>query len=55
MRIPTKEELLRIARRIVKSRKVQIAAGVVVLLVLIVAALPFFIDVNRFCRRSTHS
>jgi AsmA protein len=48
MRIPGKEELLRIARRIVMSRKVRIAAGVVVLLVLIVAALPLFIDVNRF-------
>jgi AsmA protein len=48
MRIPGKDKLLRIARRIVKSRKVQIAAGSIMLLLLIVAALPLFIDVNRF-------
>jgi AsmA protein len=40
--MPRKEDLQRI------PRKIQIAAGVVVLLVLIVAVLPFFINVDRF-------
>jgi len=57
MRIPPKEELLRLVRKLRMPRvedlkriprKVQIAAAVFVLLVLIIASLPLFIDVNRF-------
>jgi AsmA protein len=57
MRIPSKEELLQRARKLRMPRvqdlkriprKVQIAFASVALLLLIVASLPLFIDVNRF-------